>query len=584
MRPILLGPFGSMGSMNNKLRTICIEDMMIESFLSLTGVVRVIMANTEYEYWGAVMSLTSYVCIAIITSILVLDGGFQCFSCRKAPVCVTPLSCCTRWFSDHMLVRIFFMTNQIALLASFVAIITEAITLADPNEHHQTIVDLPVEVGTFTKVMERDNAIAVIIIQVFISIPWRVYTLRVVKGVLDAIYCTEVLQFPANYSSECLRKLLPDVGLLYGVDLAREADLPTMAAIYYTSFQPLFEHMGLPSDCGPEYIISLWRSQGPKRLQRWLNRVGVIRNEVGVVVGLLALQLPGDVAAYEQAMLHDDAIPPPLTTHTFAFRMFNLFRFRYKHAILRDHVCTPGEAYVDYLCVDPSSRQSGVGSRLIQWAEHCAEYLGCGYVALNIWNGHKKAFAMYLQLGYQINDDKSDCFTYHMHQLLFGTNEVFYDMDKELKHKKGYTIKSNLYGYKIQRDDEDALGFSIHSAFALLNGSSRHTKRSLVSSDDDDDHLDVSVRTHNSDDSIQSSVAPPISKDKHATAPGYNRVASPSTVTSKSGSSTDSDEDKKKMPTISSPMVISPVARAAPPMTMNSDSEMDTSYSPLVAS
>jgi len=428
-----------------------------------------------------------------------------------------------------------------------------------------------VEVGTVNKVLERDNAIAVLFIQVFISIPWRVYTLRVSKGVLDAIYCSEVLRFPATYSSECLRKLLPDIGLLYGVDLAREADLPRMADIYYKSFLPLFEHMGLPADKGPEYIITLWRSQGQKRLQRWLNRVGVIRNEVGAVVGLISMQLPGDVAAYELAALHDDSVPPPPTTHSLSFYLTNLYRFRYKHAILRDHVCTPGEAYIDFLCVDPEARQSGVGSKLIQWAEHCAEYLGCGYVALNIWNGHKEAFGLYLQLGYQINDDKNDCFTYHMHQLLFGVYETFYDMDKELKHQKGYSIKSNLYGYKIQRDGEDSLGFSIHSAFALLNGSSRHSKPSLVCSDDDDDDAELSI--HNA--SLHSTVTA-VALDQHSK--GYNRVASPSTVTSKSESSGSSEEEKKRKDSVA--VTENPLSHQVA-MSIN-DCDLDTSQSPLV--
>lgn len=30
MRSILLGPFGSMGSMNVKMRAVCIEDLMLQ--------------------------------------------------------------------------------------------------------------------------------------------------------------------------------------------------------------------------------------------------------------------------------------------------------------------------------------------------------------------------------------------------------------------------------------------------------------------------------------------------------------------------------------------------------------------------
>lgn len=53
MRPILLGPFGSMGTMNMKLRLICIEDMFVETWLFLFAIFRVVTANREYELWGA---------------------------------------------------------------------------------------------------------------------------------------------------------------------------------------------------------------------------------------------------------------------------------------------------------------------------------------------------------------------------------------------------------------------------------------------------------------------------------------------------------------------------------------------------
>lgn len=53
MRPILLGPFGSMGVLNMKLRIICLEDLILESFLLMFAVVRIVTADTTYELWGA---------------------------------------------------------------------------------------------------------------------------------------------------------------------------------------------------------------------------------------------------------------------------------------------------------------------------------------------------------------------------------------------------------------------------------------------------------------------------------------------------------------------------------------------------
>jgi hypothetical protein len=53
MRPILLGPFGSMGILNMKLRIICIEDMILESSLFFFALIRIATANTNYELWGA---------------------------------------------------------------------------------------------------------------------------------------------------------------------------------------------------------------------------------------------------------------------------------------------------------------------------------------------------------------------------------------------------------------------------------------------------------------------------------------------------------------------------------------------------
>ena len=176
-------------------------------------------------------------------------------------------------------------------------------------------------------------------------------------------------------------------------------------------------------------------------LIRWLGRVGVVKDESGHIVGALSLQLPGDTAAYAslsresssdtynpldvstvsvssfagegymhhkrrtpggddvEAQIPGDCCVTFCTPHFSQLGFFNSLRFRYKHAIITDHVCTPGEAYVDFLCVKESAQREGVGSRLMQWAEVSAEQLGCGRIALSAWGPRERHFSFYRNLG-----------------------------------------------------------------------------------------------------------------------------------------------------------------------------------------
>jgi GNAT superfamily N-acetyltransferase len=179
---------------------------------------------------------------------------------------------------------------------------------------------------------------------------------------------------------------------------------------------------------------------------RWLGRVGVIRNDRGQILGALALQLPGDTAAYESLMFRscsdsydamnpldissvstastgsgndeaylihgrkhdssadtkDEDLPSSLMSMISACRqmgLLNAVRFQYKHAIINDHVCPPGEAYVDFLVVKAEARREGVGKRLMAWAEQSAEKLGCGRIALSVWGLDKGTQWFYEALG-----------------------------------------------------------------------------------------------------------------------------------------------------------------------------------------
>lgn len=499
MRPILLGPFGSMGIMNMKLRVVCIEDMFLESWLFLFALFRIATANTNYEKYGAYGSLIVSTCISLTTSILVLDGGIQCFCCRSKPLC-TSLRCfghdSFEYISDKALIKLFSIFSRLGILMGFLTIITESITFWDKKESRRPVVDIPdhLEFGNVTY-LERDNAIVIIILQIIISIPWRIYTLRITQGVLNAIHCAEVLQFRSAYSGDALRRLLPDTGLSFGVDLANERDVPTLAKLYCESFASLFEHIGLPKDCSPAIIEANWRSKGKLVLSRWLGRVGVVRNELGEVIGALSLQLPGDAAAYESLMFRsysdtydvlnpldsssmtvisnqnsvedstrgsneeysesdDSFLSSTIPEEFFKLGIFGALRFRYKHTIICDHVCPPGEAYVDFLCTTEKARRTGVGSRLMLWAEQSSEKLGCGRIALSVWELNKEAQLFYERLGYKLSNQRSDFISRLAIQIIFLFRGRFYDFEKSVGQEQGRAIYASVYGFTSDRVSE----------------------------------------------------------------------------------------------------------------------------------
>ena len=166
--------------------------------------------------------------------------------------------------------------------------------------------------------------------------------------------------------------------------------------------------------------------------------MGVVRDETGKVVAALSLQLPGDIAEYEQLafcykhhyepVLLNSASPLPKLTRSsrsrstapsaravensptpllayccapefYTLGLLNSYRFKYKHAMISEHVCTPGEAYIDFLCVDQAERREGSGRRLVKWAEQSAEKLGCGRIAASVWGQHKVTHDFYNNLG-----------------------------------------------------------------------------------------------------------------------------------------------------------------------------------------
>jgi hypothetical protein len=264
----------------------------------MTSMYRVVSASTVYELCGAGATLFGAGMMALITSILVLDRGFQCWCCSRKPkcegVCFGGL-CFFESLSDDKLMRAYNTIGHFAIAMALISVTAECCTLADSAEASKTAFKLPVGVGPLDRIRERDNAIVMIICQLIIGIPWRVYTIKVSRGVLNAVYLADVLNFPAQYPRETLRSLLDDLGTPNGIDLACESDLPVLAVLYYQAFESIFKHIGLSAEKGPALIETQWRNRGRGVNRWWLDRIGVVRDTSGHVTSALCLQLPGIV-------------------------------------------------------------------------------------------------------------------------------------------------------------------------------------------------------------------------------------------------------------------------------------------------
>ena len=142
----------------------------MESFLLMTAIFRLVFADTDYEFVGALGSLIASSCISITTGILVFDEGVQCWCFRNKAICTW---CCCFWkrgveiVSDKALLRIFNIVSLLGICGALITIITEAITFFDMKEVFNPVVHVP-GVPAADKYIERDHAIIVICIQVLI--------------------------------------------------------------------------------------------------------------------------------------------------------------------------------------------------------------------------------------------------------------------------------------------------------------------------------------------------------------------------------------------------------------------------------
>ena len=55
------------------------------------------------------------------------------------------------------------------------------------------------------------------------------------------------------------------------------------------------------------------------------------------------------------------------------------------------HETRPGECYIEWLAVSSDARGQGVGTKLLQWADHLALSRGCNVLTLGVMNGNPAA-------------------------------------------------------------------------------------------------------------------------------------------------------------------------------------------------
>jgi GNAT superfamily N-acetyltransferase len=175
--------------------------------------------------------------------------------------------------------------------------------------------------------------------------------------------------------------------------------------------------------------------------------------------------------------------------------LLNGYRYRYKHAILNDHVCTPGEAYVEFVCTLEGRQGAGTGTRLMRWAQESAERLGCGRIRLTVMGKSAHLKARYERLGYSDCRSWTDPVALFFMRYVFGIkDDEFFEMEKPLGLHSGLAIYSKPYGFASERlsgsgsfdeNEDDGLGLSLHDAAVSLLSSTRGAlshARELVSS------------------------------------------------------------------------------------------------------
>jgi hypothetical protein len=515
-----------MGSLNVKLRNIVLEDLMLQTVFAVVSIYRVLTANTVYEVCGAGATLFGSSMMALITSILVIDKGLQCWCCSKKPklkgICFGGL-CCFDSFTDHTLMQVYHAIGHFAVVMALISVTAECITLSDAAESSKTAFKLPVGVGSVDRIIERDNAIIMIICQLFVGVPWRIYTIKVSKGVLNAIYLTETLNFPSLYPREALRALLRDLGTPHGIDLACEADIPVLAVLHYQAFESIYKHIGLSAEQGPALIETQWRNRGKALNRWWLDRVGVVRDASGLVTAALLLQLPGDTAAYDSLLCEDEAIDASESALNFLNNVsvtpnapirrdfevpesdpvvhfssysyiwphrqagfieqlvgpelvfLGLYRgsiYRYKQAILNDKICMPGESYVEFVCTMKGREGSGARSKLLTWASRSAERLGCGTIRVSVMGDSPEDKDRFEREGFVVCKSWTDPIAILIMRYVFGIKEdCYFEMENPLGVDTGIAIHSDAWGFvndRIALSDSgsshsiDDLGHSIH--------------------------------------------------------------------------------------------------------------------------
>lgn len=163
--------------------------------------------------------------------------------------------------------------------------------------------------------------------------------------------------------------------------------------------------------------------------------------------------------------------------------LVNGYRYRYKHAILNDHVCTPGEAYIEFVCTLEGRQGEGTASKLLQWAERSAEKLGCGSIRLTVMGPNPRLKAGYERIGYSDCRSWMDPVELFFMRYVFGIKEdEYFEMEKPIGMAQGVAIYSQPYGFTSDRvirnlsdssDGDPSLALSLHGAAQYIVSGTR---------------------------------------------------------------------------------------------------------------
>lgn len=165
--------------------------------------------------------------------------------------------------------------------------------------------------------------------------------------------------------------------------------------------------------------------------------------------------------------------------------------YRYKQAILNDHICVPGESFVEFICTLKGREGSGARTKLMQWASKSAEKLGCGTIRLTVMGDTPASKERFERDGFEVCKSWTDPIAVFIMRFVFGIKEnCYFEMEKPLGIDAGVAIHANAYGFTNDRialsdsaSSHDDLGSSLHDMAQHIIDNTRgliHTARDFM--------------------------------------------------------------------------------------------------------